>query len=153
MLANLWHSIMQLGLGILLAIIVAYVIYAVGLSLVFRRLGVRAWPAFVPGYNYITLIRALGLPKSWQATAFIPYVGQIYAVAVGVRLGKIFGKDAVFSSFWLTLGAPIGMPLIAFSKVEPDLTVIKEPVPQIDTKKIQATLRGAKNRAKNKIKL
>jgi len=125
--------------------------YVIGLSVVFRRLGAKAWQAFIPGYNYLVLIHILGLPKTWQATAFVPYVGQIYSVAVGVRLGKIFGKDAAFSSLWLTVGAPIGMPLIALSKVKPKLSVIKEPAPHIDPKQLQGALRRTKKKIQDKI--
>jgi hypothetical protein len=108
-----------------------------GLSLVFRRLGAKVWPAYVPAYNYIALIRTLGLPKSWQAVAFVPYLGQVYSIPIAIRLGKIFRKNAAFSSLWLTIGAPIGMLLIALSKQQLDLDVLKEPAPHIDTKKLK----------------
>ncbi len=137
MLTNLWQSIIQLSLVALVIIIVAYTIYAISLSVVFRRLGAKPWYNFIPRHNYIVLIRTLGLPKTWQTTAFVPYIGQIYSVAVGVRLGKIFGKNKTFSSIWLTIGAPIGMPMIALSKMTPDLSVINEPAPKIDPKKLR----------------
>lgn len=149
MLTNLWQSIIQLSLVALVIIIVAYMIYAISLSVVFRRLGAKPRYAFIPGYNYIVLIRTLGLPKSWQATAFVPYIGQIYSVAVGVRLGKIFGKNKAFSSIWLTIGAPIGMPMIALSKITPDLSAIDEPAPKIDQKKLRKLSLHPK-KAKNK---
>ncbi len=131
------QTLLQIGLWAVGILVLAYFLYMLGLFFVFRRLGANPWPAFVPAYNYIVLIRVLGLPVSWQAAAFVPYLGQIYSIAVGVRLGKIFGKSVAFSSFWLTIGAPIGMPILALSKHKPDLSVIDEPAPRIDTKKLQ----------------
>ena len=144
MIETLLNALIQIILSVGLTLIIAYCVYMFGLSLVFRRLGTKAWPAYVPAYNYLVLIRVLGLPKSWQAVAFVPYVGQIYSVAIGIRLGKIFGKGIAFSSFWLTLGAPIGMIVLAFSRKPLDMSVIKEPAPHIDTKKLQKAMQGKK---------
>ncbi|MFO0955438.1 MAG: DUF5684 domain-containing protein [Candidatus Saccharibacteria bacterium] len=144
MIESLLNALLQILLSVGLTLIIAYCVYMFGLSLVFRRLGTKAWPAYVPAYNYLVLIRVLGLPKSWQAVAFVPYVGQIYSVAIGIRLGKIFGKGIAFSSFWLTLGAPIGMIVLAFSRKPLDMSVIKEPAPHIDTKKLQKAMQGKK---------
>ncbi len=132
MIESLLNALLQILLSVGLTLIIAYCVYMFGLSLVFRRLGTKAWPAYVPGYNYLVLIRVLGLPKSWQAVAFVPYVGQIY------------GKGIAFSSFWLTLGAPIGMIVLAFSRKPLDMSVIKEPAPHIDTKKLQKAMQGKK---------
>lgn len=142
MLQSLMDWVIQVGIGVALFMAVAYVMYMFGLSLVFRRLGAKMWPALIPAYNYIILIRVLGLPISWQAVAFVPYVGQIYSIAIGIRLGKIFGKGTAFSSVWLTIGAPVGMLVLAFSKHPLDLSVIKEPAPHIDTKKLQKAMKG-----------
>lgn len=129
----LWQLIIGLGMTLVLA----YLVYMLGLGLVFRRLGTKMWLAYIPAYNYLILIRTLGLPKSWQAVALIPYLGPIYSIPIGIRLGKIFGKGPAFSSFWLTIGAPVGMLIIAFSKKPLNLAVIKEPPPTIDTKKLK----------------
>ena len=137
MIVDILQWLLQLILSVGLAMILAYLVYRLGLSLVFRRLGQKMWPAYIPAYNYIVLIRVLGLPKTWQAVAFVPYLGPIYSIPIGIRLGKIFGKSTAFSSFWLTLGAPVGMLILAFSKKPLRLEVIKEPAPTIDTKKLK----------------
>ncbi|MDQ5944344.1 MAG: hypothetical protein QG658_411 [Patescibacteria group bacterium] len=137
MIADILAWLWQLIIGVGLALALAYLVYMLGLGLVFRRLGEKMWLAYVPAYNYLVLIRILGLPKSWQAVVFVPYLGPIYSIPIGIRLGKIFGKGAAFSSFWLTLGAPVGMLIIAFSKKPLNLDVIKEPTPHIDTKKLK----------------
>ncbi|QQS26923.1 hypothetical protein IPM44_04410 [bacterium] len=137
MIIDFLQWLWQLILGVGLTLILAYLVYMLGLGLVFRKLGQRMWPAYIPAYNYIVLIRILGLPKSWQAVAFVPYLGPIYSIPIGIRLGKIFGKSPAFSSFWLTIGAPVGMLVLAFSKKSLNLDVIKEPAPKIDTKKLK----------------
>lgn len=137
MIVNFLQWLWQLILGVGLTLVLAYLVYMLGLGLVFRKLNQKMWPAFIPAYNYIVLIRVLGLPKSWQAVALVPYLGPIYSIPIGIRLGKIFGKSAAFSSFWLTLGAPVGMLIIVFTKKPLKLEVIDEPAPTIDTKKLK----------------
>lgn len=117
-----------------------------GLGLVFRRLGKKIWPAYLPAYNYIVLIRLLGLPKSWQAVAFVPYLGQVYSIPIAIRLGKIFHKSAAFSSLWLTVGAPVGMLVIAFTKTPLNLDAINDPAPRVDVEKIKVLTKKHKAR-------
>lgn len=135
------QSILQLGLGVMIIIAVTYVMYMIGLSLVLRQLGYSGWVAFVPVYNYYHLIRAVGLPRRWFGLAIVPYAGTLYALAISVRLGKIYHRGVAFSSTWLTIGAPIGMFIIAFSKRGRDLSVIHEPPPKIDPKDLQKHLK------------
>lgn len=137
MITDLLRWLWELILGVGIVFIIAYIVYMFGLGLVFRKLGHTMWQAYIPAYNYIVLIRILGLPKSWQAVAFIPYIGSVYSIPVGIRLGKIFSKTAAFSSFWLTLGAPVGMLVLVSSKEPLKMAVIKEPAPKIDTKKLK----------------
>lgn len=119
------------GIGVLTLLFVMFLAYSIGLSMVFKKFGERRWRAFIPIYNFATLIKVLHLPKRWAAYALIPYAGTIYSMVVAQRLGKSFGKKTSFSLIWLTYGATIGMPVIGFSKKQPNLSVLDEPTPNI----------------------
>lgn len=125
------------GIGIVLIIgfLIMYFSYSFGLSLVFKKLGEPRWHAYILAYNFMRLIKILHLPKKWFVLALTPYVGVIYSVAVAARLGKVFHKGLAYSSFWLTVGSPLGMLQIGFSKIQPDLTVLSEPTPSISALK------------------
>lgn len=121
---------------LLLAIFLfTYFLYCIGLVFVLRRLGGRGWMAFFPLLNYKELIKSLGLPLRWFGYSLIPYAGTIYSLAIAERLGKVFGRGYVFSSFWLTIGSPIGMNIIGHSKTKMDLDIIKDPPPNLKTLK------------------
>jgi hypothetical protein len=126
------NFILNASILILAIFLATYTIYCIGLSLVFRRLGKRAWPAFIPLFNYKKLIDHLGLPSRWFGYCLIPYAGGIYSIAVADRLGKVFNKNFVFSSFWLTFGSTLGMFVIARSKKELNIKVINEPPPSLN---------------------
>lgn len=119
------------GIGVLTLLFVMFLAYSIGLSMVFKKFGERRWRAFIPIYNFATLIKVLHLPKRWAAYALIPYAGTIYSMVVAQRLGKSFGKKTSFSLIWLTYGATIGMPMMGFSKSKPNLKVIDEPTPDL----------------------
>lgn len=107
--------------------------YCVGLSLVLRKLNKRIWPAFLPIYNYKVLIESLGLPERWFFYSLVPYAGTVYSVAVAERLGKIFSRGFVFSSFWLTIGSPIGMYILGLGKTKPNYEIISSPPPKLSS--------------------
>jgi len=141
------EALKSLGITAILVLAFAYLLYMVGLSLVFRQLSFPAWQAYIPLYNYYVLIQAVGLPKRWFGLAIVPYAGAVYALAISIRLGKIYKRGIAFSSTWLTFAAPIGMFVIALGKQKPNLAVIKEPPPAIDTKQLQDKIK--RRRPKN----
>lgn len=122
-----------IGLGwvVIVIFLVMYSCYCIGLMRVFHRLGQKRWQAIVPLYNFYCLIRVLKLPKKWFVLSLTPYVGTIYSVAVAYRLGRVFKKSLAFSAFWLTLGSPLGMLYIGYSKVELNFKVLDESTPNI----------------------
>ena len=128
-------AIISAGILVIAAMMFLYLVYCIGLSLVFKKLSTPRWRAFIPMINYFSLINALGLPKSWYGASIVPYAGTVYSIAIAIRLGKVFGKGTAFSSFWLTAAAPVGMFVISLSKVKLDLAVIKSPAPAIDPRK------------------
>lgn len=136
-----------IGIVIIIAFLVMYVSYSIGLSRVFKKLGEPGWHAFILGYNFMRLIKILHLPKKWFFLALTPYVGVIYSVAVAYRLGKVFHKGLAYSSFWLTVGSPLGMLQIGFTKKQLDITVLSEPTPSISAlKKSLAKIKTSQNK-------
>lgn len=131
--------ITNIGIGMALVLLSMFLSYAIGLSKVFHKLGVPRWRAFIPVFGFMTLVRALHLPKHWFFMALIPYVGTIYSLATAERLGKAFDKKLSFSLIWLTYGSSVGMPLIGFSKKQPDTKVFDEPTPNL--KQLEKTIR------------
>lgn len=124
--------ILNASIIILVVIFFTYCMYCFGLLLVFRRLNGRKWIAFIPVLNYGELIKLLGLPTRWLGYSLIPYAGTIYSIAIAERLGKVFNRGFVFSTFWLTFGSPIGMIMIGSSKKELNLEIIKKPPPNLN---------------------
>ena len=115
--------ILGVGIGVVTLVALAYLMYMVGLILVLRKLGRLTWLAFVPIVNYYAQLRAINAPRRWFAFALLPYIGAVYAGTAAIRLGRVFNKGPAFSLFWLTIGAPIGMFMLARTKepIHPEL--------------------------------
>jgi hypothetical protein len=114
-----------------------YLNYMIGLILVLRRLGRMSWWAYVPLLNYFAQMRALGAPRRWYLLSCIPYLGAAYAGTIAVRLGQVFGRSTSFSLFWLTLGAPVGMYIIARSKQPLHPELLEHELTLLDIKAIR----------------
>ncbi|MBI2797789.1 hypothetical protein HYX70_00630 [Candidatus Saccharibacteria bacterium] len=125
------QAVLSLGYVVIVVLVVLYLVYMVGLSRVLGQLQARGWRAFVPIYNYYYLIKTLNLPKRWFFMALIPYAGSIYSFAVASRLGRVYRHNFIFSWFWLTFGAPVGMHIISLSKKGPNLEALKEQPPNL----------------------
>ena len=138
------NLILGIGLGIVIFMFVAYLIYMIGLAVIFRRLHVPAWKAFIPFLNFYALIKAMGAPSYWFFAALLPYVGFVYSVAVALRLGNIFGRGVIFSATWLTLGAPVGVWVVVRDGKEPNLEILNEPPQLVSRKQHKANLAAAK---------
>lgn len=131
--------ILNVGIGVAIVLLIMFLSYAVGLAKVFSKLGEPKWKAFIPVFGFMTLVRALHLPRRWFFMALIPYVGTIYSLATAQRLGKAFDKKPSFSFVFLTYGSSVGMPIIGFSKRQPDKKVLDEPTPNL--KELEATIK------------
>lgn len=131
--------IMNVGIGVAIILLCMFLSYAFGLSRVFGKLGVPRWRAFIPIFGFMTLVKALHLPRHWFFMALIPYIGTIYSLATAQRLGKAFDKKMSFSFIWLTYGSSVGMPLIGFSKKQPNMQVVNEPTPNL--KELEKTIK------------
>lgn len=132
------QALINASIIVIIIAVILYLCYALGLSMVFRKLGEPSWHAIVPMYNFACLIRVLKLPQSWFALSLTPGVGAIYSVAVAYRLGRVFQRSFAYSTFWLIPGSPIGMLQIGFSRKPINSDVLNEPKPSI--KEIQQRL-------------
>lgn len=80
-------------------IAIAYVIYAIFLSKIFKKAGVEGWIAWVPFYNTWKLLEIGGQPGYWAVLALIPFVNIVSAVFMYIamyHIGKKLGKDGAF---------------------------------------------------------
>ncbi len=129
--------IARYGALVLTIMVVAYLMYMVGLILVLHRLHRLRWQAFIPIVNYYAQVKAVNAPKRWFPLSLLPFLGIVYSGSVAIRVGKAFGRTPFFSVIWLTVGAPLGMLFIAFPKRPLDLTALDEPAQLFDVKSIR----------------
>jgi len=76
-----------------------------GLWKTFVKAGKPGWAAIVPIYNIIILLEIAGKPLWWIIMFFIPCVGFVFAVLVGIAVAEKFGKSAGFG---------VGLGLLGF---------------------------------------
>lgn len=117
--------------------IIAYFVYMVGLIFVLKRLHRLSWMAFVPVVNYYAQVRSINAPKHWFWGALVPVVGAVYAGSTAIRMGAIFGRGPAFSLVWLTIGAPIGMFVIALGKAPVNQDLLNGTPRLLDVKAIK----------------
>lgn len=130
-------TVLNAGLVVIVAGLVAYLAYMVGLILVLRKLERLSWMAFVPILNFYAQMRALNVPGRWFPFSMMPYVGVVYAGTVAIRLGAVFGRGPGFSLFWLTFGAPVGMFMLAFSKQPLQIDILRDRARLLDVRAIK----------------
>ncbi len=133
-MSSIEQAIAAFGLGVVLVMALAYVAYMIGLILVLRKLGRLSWYAFIPLLNYYAQVRAINAPRRWFLLSLPPYIGAVYAGSVAIRLGSIFGRGPAFSLVWLTIGAPVGMFILAFSKTPINHDILANEAKLIDIK-------------------
>lgn len=144
MIGQLINTLLGIGLGLVIFMFLAYLVYIIGLAKVFKQLDIPGWKALIPGYNFYVLIQAMGAPKRWFIVSLVPYIGAVYSLAIALRLGKMFGRGVIFSATWLTIGAPVGIWVIARQDGKPDFQVLTEPPLLISRKQHKANLAAAK---------
>ena len=93
--------------------ILAYVVSAIFMGMMFKKAGVPAWKAWVPVYNVWTFLE-LGGQKGWISLllllSWIPLLGFIPAIVAAVfmaiaayRIGLNFGKEGWFVVIYIFL--------------------------------------------------
>lgn len=80
--------------------IVVYVYYGFALSAIFRKAGLKAWPAWVPIFTSWRVLELGGQKGWWILIALIPFVGPIlyliFLIVAGIKIQTAFGKPGVF---------------------------------------------------------
>ena len=79
--------------------LLAYVLYAIFMGLVFKKAGEPTWKAWVPIYNSWTLLELGGQKGIWAVLAIIPVVNIVSAVFMYIAMyyvGKKLGKSDAF---------------------------------------------------------
>ena len=123
--------ILNASLWILIAFLVVALWYCAALAVLLAKIHGSWWKGFIPIYNIKALVDALKLPKKWFYLSLTPYFGSVYVIAIMYRLGQLWGKHFAFTAFWLTVGAPVGFLTLAFSKKQPDFSVLDSPPPSL----------------------
>lgn len=104
-------SVFYMFLGVVM--IISYVIYAIFLSMIFKKAGVEGWKAWVPIYNQWVFLE-LGGQKGWLSLlsllGVIPFLGLIpalvayvYSAIAAYKIGLDFGKEGVFVLLYIFL--------------------------------------------------
>ncbi len=118
-------SLDSMGLGGLLALLGAYLIFVLAIAVVmlismwkiFSKAGQPGWAILVPIYNMITLLKVVRKPVWWILLMLIPFVNFIIIILVYLELAKVFGKDTGFGLGIVFLPI-IFLPMLAFSNSE-----------------------------------
>jgi hypothetical protein len=79
--------------------VVAYVVYALLLSRIFKKAGVEGWKAWVPVYNSWIMLELGGQKGFWAVLALVPVVNIAAAVFMYIamyNIGLKLGKDGAF---------------------------------------------------------
>jgi hypothetical protein len=80
--------------------IVAYVFYGLAVMGIFRKAGLKAWPAWVPFFQTWRILQLGGQKGWWLLIGFIPVVGQIlylvFLIIAGVNIQRALHKPGVF---------------------------------------------------------
>ena len=100
--------------------LVLYVIIAIALWKVFTKAGEPGWLAIIPIVNAFVLVKIAGFSMWLGLLYLIPIVNIVLHIIVALRVGKAFGKDAVFSVFLLWLFSVIGYLILGFGSATYD---------------------------------
>lgn len=92
--------------------LIGYVLVGIFLGKVFAKAGEESWKAWVPFLNIYTEVKLAGY-NGWTFLFYlVPILGFVWRILVGLRLGKAFGKDGVFSFFLLAWLSVIGYIIV-----------------------------------------
>ena len=80
--------------------VIAYVYYALALVSIFRKAGLKTWPAWVPIFNVWRVLQLGGQKGWWVLVGIIPVVGTIlylvFLIIAGIKIQTAFGKPGIF---------------------------------------------------------
>jgi hypothetical protein len=97
--------------------LIAYVFYGFAVMSIFRKAGLRGWPAWVPIFNVWRLLQLGGQKGWWVLVGLIPVLGTIvylvFLIIAGVKIQTGFGKPGVFYLLALFL-TPVWYGILAW---------------------------------------
>jgi hypothetical protein len=68
---------------------------------IFTKAGEEGWKSIIPIYNYVTLLKIVGINPLWILALLVPFVGGIagliLSIATYLRLSQGFGKSTGFA--------------------------------------------------------
>ena len=88
----------------------------VGLAVFFKKAGENPLKAFIPFVDLIILIRIVGRPSYYFLLFFVPVVGYIVGIGLGVDLLKCFGRNKWYDMVLAMLVPFLYLPFVASQK-------------------------------------
>ncbi|MCA9304467.1 MAG: hypothetical protein KC996_10125 [Phycisphaerales bacterium] len=104
-------------LVVMLLVLVALLVMAIGMWKVFSKAGHPGWAAFIPILNLYFLCKTAGRPGWWLILLFIPLVQFVIFIVLIFDLAKVFGKGLGFALGLLFFGF-IFFPILGLGKSE-----------------------------------
>lgn len=101
--------------------IIFYVFYGFALTYMFRKAGLKAWPAWVPFFNTWRILQLGGQKGWWILVGLIPIVGTIiylvFLIIAGIKIQTAFGKPGIFYLLAI-LVTPVWYGILAWDRSE-----------------------------------
>lgn len=98
--------------GLVVVSIIAYVIHAFLLMVIFKRANMKGWYAWVPIVNAWKFLEMGGQPGFW---IFVPVANIIFPVLAALNIGRGFNKSSVWALLFFFL-TTIWLILLAVDK-------------------------------------
>ncbi|MDB5200881.1 MAG: lepB [Ferruginibacter sp.] len=99
-------------------IIVATLLWHIGLYGMFKKAGIEGWKAFIPFYNTWCMVEKMELKRIWFFLQFIPIAGQFITIWILIKFVEHFGRFS-FLHHVATVFVPfIYLPYLGFSPNE-----------------------------------
>lgn len=94
--------------------LVSYVLMVVALWPLFKKAGRPGWGALIPIYNIYLLVKVAGLHGALTVLWFVPIANFVLWLIMSLRIGRAFGKGALFSVVLLWIFSLIGYLIIGY---------------------------------------
>ena len=78
-----------------------------GFALLFSKLNVPTWKAFIPFYNTLEIQKITGISKIWFFVQFFPIAGWFASLKIFISFSKTWNKFALLNHVAATLFAPL----------------------------------------------
>jgi len=100
---------------LILFILLAYILPALGLYKMFQKAGIPAWTAFVPLLNTWNMLEVTGKPKWWFFAQFIPILGILFSYGIFLEFFRCFGKYKLYQQAAIVLLSFVYFPYVGFN--------------------------------------